>query len=294
MPTGITMLYRHALRWEGKVKETRYIRIGNQTALAASSITEPFRYAIVNGFDAFEWFPDTNDSGKGWTESNIKKKARALIRKIAIDHDINLSVHAPWQANPLELKDREILIRNIEFAIDIGATLINTHFFSEQGVDAYVEAVAPLIKLMSKEGIKLSIENTPTTGPEIFNQLFEKFRVDDTEEEELVGMCLDLGHANLYPKTLNNYIRFTDLLDGSIPIIHVHIHENYGDHDSHLPLFTGPAGKDPSGIGGLLDRLNDRCFSGAIILEQWPHTPRLLDAARNRLTEMILKRFTLL
>lgn len=276
------------------MKETRYIRIGNQTALAASSITEPFRYAIVNGFDAFEWFPDKNESGKGWTESSIKKKARVLIRKIAIDHDINLSVHAPWQANPLKLKDRETFIRNVEFAIDIGATLINTHFFSEKGVDAYVEAVTPLIKLLSKEGIKLSIENTPSTGPETFNRLFERLSVDGAGDAELVGMCLDLGHANLYPKTLNNYLRFTDLLDGDIPIIHVHIHENYGDHDSHLPLFTGPAGKDPSGIGGLLDRLSNRCFSGAIILEQWPHSPSLLDAARNRLTKMILKRFTLL
>jgi sugar phosphate isomerase/epimerase len=167
------MWCRHAHKWEGKVKETRYIRIGNQTALAASSITEPFRYAIVKGFDAFEWFPDKNESGKGWTESSIKKKARALIRKIAADHDINLSVHTPWQVNPLKLKDREALIRNVEFAIDIGATLINTHFFSEKGVDAYVEAVTPLIQLLSKEGIKLSIENTPTTGPEVFNKLLK-------------------------------------------------------------------------------------------------------------------------
>jgi hypothetical protein len=65
------------------------------------------------------------------------------------------------------------------------------------------------------------------------------------------------------------------------------MHENYGDRDSHLPLFTGPAGENPEGIRGLLERLKVRGFTGSIILEQWPEPRWLLDLARERLSEML-------
>ena len=272
-------------------KSSRQIRIGNQTAFSASSIIEPFRYAVVNGFDAFEWFPDKKESGEGWTEDDIKKNARTLIRRIAAHHDITLSVHASWQANPLKPGAREVLARQIEFAQDMGASLVNIHLCPQEGVEAYVQAIDTLVKRLIKSGIKLAIENTPETGPENFNELFEEIRKLVSKGSDHVGMCLDLGHANLYPQTLNDYIKFIDRLDLQIPIIHVHMHENYGDADTHLPLFTGPAENDPSGIESVLERLSRRRFSGAFILEQWPRPPSLLDIARNRLVEMIKTRF---
>jgi hypothetical protein len=64
------------------------------------------------------------------------------------------------------------------------------------------------------------------------------------------------------------------------------MHENYGDSDSHLPLFTGPAGKNVSGISDFISRMNGRGFSGSIILEQWPEPPTLLNEARDRLYTM--------
>jgi len=34
------------------------ICIGNQSAFSATRLLEPFEYAVANGFNAFEWFPD--------------------------------------------------------------------------------------------------------------------------------------------------------------------------------------------------------------------------------------------
>jgi len=97
-----------------------------------------------------------------------------------------------------------------------------------------------------------------------------------------VGSCLDLGHANLCESTRNNYLRYIDSLDGRVEIIHIHLHENYGDRDSHLPLFTGPAGKDSSGIG--IDRpASSPQVCGRYNFEQWPDPPELLTEARERL-----------
>jgi len=103
-------------------------------------------------------------------------------------------------------------------------------------------------------------------------------------------MCLDVGHANLYAGTRNDYLAYVDSLSADVVISHVHLHENWGDADSHLPLFTGPAERDASGITGLVGRLVQRGFAGCIVLEQWPDPPALLDIARQRLDELFAAR----
>jgi sugar phosphate isomerase/epimerase len=100
-------------------------------------------------------------------------------------------------------------------------------------------------------------------------------------------MCFDLGHANLHELTRNNYWRFLDGLSEQVPIIHLHLHENYGDRDSHLVLFTGPSRDNTAGLEGLIDRLARRGFAGCAILEQWPSPPSLLVEARNRLCRLL-------
>ncbi|HQN18776.1 MAG TPA: sugar phosphate isomerase/epimerase family protein [Syntrophobacteraceae bacterium] len=273
--------------WSEKEGMTLRIRIGNQTAFCASRIEQPFDYAVENGFDAFEWFPDKKESGPGWSEADLDKAMRALIQETALKHDIRLSVHPPWWANPLNPESIVAFSRSIELAHDIGASLLNIHLFLEQGIDSFVKAIIPLVDRLEALNIRLAIENTPLTGPGDFNRLFSELQKVEPAAFEHIGMCLDLGHANLFPATRNDYLRFVDLIDPSVPIIHIHLHENYGDHDSHLTLFTGPAGRDASGIEGLLQRLNRRDFSGCIIFEQWPHPPDLLIEARNRLLTMI-------
>ena len=269
------------------MNETGRIRIGNQTAFSASPVTGPFVYAVDNGFDAFEWFPDKKESGEGWEEADLDPETRRYINETALENDIRLSVHAPWDANPLRPGAREVLVKNIAFAQDIGALLLNIHLYAEEGIASYVQAIAPLVKKLAQSRIKLAIENTPLTGPEAFNELFGNLHDACPADIAYVGMCLDIGHANLCETTRNDYLKFIDLLDLQVPIIHVHLHENYGDSDSHLPLFTGPAGKDALGIEGVIKRLQERNFSGSIIFEQWPEPPSLLNEARNRLFEMM-------
>lgn len=265
--------------------EKRRIRIGNQTAFSAPAILRPFEYAVAGGFDAFEWFPDKK-SGTGWIEGDISRETRMSVRDIAVEHDISLSVHAPLQLNPLKSQGLERFSETFEFAKDIGASLLNIHLYTDEGIAAYVAALTPLIKLLAQNNIKLSIENTPHTTPEDFNELFARLQAgyDDLSH---VGMCLDAGHANLCSATRNDYLRFVDLLGPHVPVIHMHMHENYGDYDSHLPIFTGPAGKDRSGVRGLMQRLMRRGFSGCIILEQWPIPEVLLDEARGMLLDII-------
>ncbi len=259
--------------------------IGNQTSCWASSIVEPFDYAVAQSFDAFEWFPDKKP-GVGWDESDLDAGTRQAIRDTARTHQMRLSVHARWQANPLTEEGNKLLWKEVELARDLGAVLLNLHLFHEQGLPAFAEAIRPLVWRTAQAGLQLSIENTPHHSPEQFNELFARVRAIGSVETSHVGMCLDLGHANLSSATHNDYLGFCDRLEPEVPIIHLHVHENWGDSDSHLPLFTGPAWRDDSGIRGLVARLKHRNFSGSVILEQWPQPPSLLNASRDRLLEL--------
>jgi phosphoglucan,water dikinase len=272
------------------------VRIGNQTAISAASIMEPFELALAQGLKAFEWFPDrqVDEQGvrHGWDEDDIDAEQRQAIRRRALEADVSLSVHAPWQANPLTPEGRPLLEHSVDFARDIGAGLVNLHLYMDRGSRAYVEALAPIVAYAdagSGPRVRISIENTPLTGPEDFNRVFSRL-ADLGLGGDRVGMCLDMGHANLYAGTRNDYIRYLDSLAPELPIIHLHMHENRGDRDSHLTLFTGPSRDDDRGIRALIERLQRRGYRGAMILEQWPRPPELLLEAAQRLQQLLRAR----
>jgi len=267
------------------------IRIGNQTACSASHPMEPFNFAFDNSFDAFEWFSDKkfdpNGASRGWEESDFNTQTRSELQKIGRDRDVLFSVHAPWQANPLHPDGERLLKQSLDFARDIGASLVNLHLYMENGAHYYVAAMFPILQYAKQLQLRVSIENTPLTSPADFNQVFAQFWSSGDVDRSRVGMCLDFGHANLCNTTRNDFIRYIDELSLEVPIIHLHVHENYGDADTHLPLFTGPAGRDDTAIRAFLHRMRMRDYSGAMILEQWPQPPTLLCNAAQRLRSLL-------
>ncbi|HYT91361.1 MAG TPA: sugar phosphate isomerase/epimerase family protein [Gemmataceae bacterium] len=267
------------------------IRIGNQTAVSSTDRMEPFEFALRHGFDAFEWFEDkkplADGTAVGWDETDMDATTRAWIRDTGQAHGVRFTVHAPWQANPLHPAGIALLLHSVDFARDIGADLVNLHLYTEEGPEQYVCSLEPVIRRAATAGLRVSIENTPHTTPAHFNDTFTRFRELDRIPPGTVGMCLDIGHANLCGETRNDFVRYLDRLDPEVPIIHMHVHENYGDADSHLTLFTGPAGTNDAGIRSLLKRLHRRAYDGALVLEQWPRPPELLIAAATRLRQLL-------
>lgn len=260
------------------------LRIGNQTAFAARSALEPFEFALQNAFEAFEFFPDRGPAGDGgWDERGMSLDEREYIRRAAESCDVTLTVHAPLAFEPLQDPGDPRLESTLEFAQDIGAVLVNLHLDMRQGAEAFGEALLPTLRAVKKSRLKLALENTVWTGPDEFNSFFRWLQSRHKSLAGHVGMCFDLGHANVCAATCNDYWQFLDQLDSTIPITHLHLHENFGDQDSHLPLFTGPSRQTPAGLLGLLERLKARSFDGCGILEQWPQPPSLLTEARDRL-----------
>ncbi|MFP3983278.1 MAG: phosphohistidine-like domain-containing protein [Desulfurivibrionaceae bacterium] len=260
-------------------------RIGNQTSYSAIRASAPFDFAVNNGFDAFEWFPDKKGDGSGWDTDELSSRQIDWIRKTASDNGIFLSVHAPWWANPLKEGGTALILKHIHFAVAIEARLLVIHFYTGQGTGLFLEKLKPVILATHKAGLKLALENTPETTPEDCNTFFSLLKETEMPGKH-VGLCFDLGHANLCRTTPNDYVGFLQNLSSHVPLIHVHFHENYGETDTHLPLFTGPSKNNPAGLELVIKHLRERNFKGAIILEQWPDPPSLLIKARNRLLDL--------
>lgn len=269
------------------------IRIGNQTAFSAIEPLAPLEFALTQGFDSFEWFSDKkhydDGSSKGWDFSDMGPDERTRIARIGKEKDILYTVHVPWQANPLYEQGPALLMESIDFARDIGADLVNLHLYTEHGPDVFLERLSPVIAHAVNNGVRIAIENTPETSPGDFRDFFARLAQSEFKDAA-IGMCLDIGHANLYERTHNDFIRFIDELGPEIPIIHTHVHENYGDADRHLPLFTGPARENDGGIRAFTKRMEQRSYQGAMVLEVWPQPPELLTKAEQRLRSMLDKK----
>ena len=262
---------------------SQQIRIGNQTNCHTPARV-PYQFAVRHGFDAFEWF---SDPGRfGWSEDDVSPAERAELRRASQTDGILFSVHAPHDADPTSPAGADAIRRSIRFGGEVGAGVVNLHLFPGRGAVPFAESLGPLLEEAGAAGVRLSVENTPQTSPDDFNAVFGVLS-GMPEAAGRVGMCLDMGHANLFAGTHNDYVRFVDLLGAHVPIVHWHAHENWGDRDSHLTLFTGPSAHDDRGIRELVRRLLRRRFRGSVVLEQWPQPPERLVEARDRLRRLL-------
>ena len=257
-----------------------WVRIGNQTRTSSPLLT-PFEFALAHGFDAFEWFPDRLPDGAGRVASYLEGR-RPQVRAQARDAGVRLSVHAPIPADPLRPGGDRELEDSLRLAVDLGAAVLNVHFSEPGRTEEFASALGPWVQRCAISGVRLALENVPHVGPDDFNRLFALLPRNGS-----VGMTLDIGHANLHATTRNDYIAYLDRLRPEVPVVHLHVHENWGDRDSHLVAFTGPAARDPAGLVTLFERLKDRGFSGNVVFEQWPQPPELLVQARDRLVELL-------
>lgn len=102
---------------------------------------------------------------------------------------------------------------------------------SAASIEKYVKtAVEFWREIPIPQGLTVYIENVEDEDPEVFKQLFTG--IDRPE----IRCCLDIGHAffNGRSVSLNRWI---DVLKDYIG--HVHIHDNNGVFDEHLPLGQG-------------------------------------------------------
>ncbi len=132
--------------------------------------------------------------------------------------------------------------RSLKAAHDIGAKVLNVHYARppgfvprEQVVDWHVEVLSRLTEEAAEVGVTVVMEHIPEGGPEQLGNI-----VAILDRLPLLRFHLDSGHAKLE----TGVDRWTEYLGQLGPrLLHVHLSENDGTADQHLPLGSAPRSK---------------------------------------------------
>ncbi|ENN95895.1 xylose isomerase domain-containing protein [Methanocaldococcus villosus KIN24-T80] len=169
-------------------------------------------------------------------------KINALENKDVLDnYKLKYTLHAPMEDLNISCHREKIRKASIEYieeilkiiADKIGVIVIHPgEVFCkddyEKSLKAIIKSIGELNKLQNEYGVKIAIENMPNLDRKMFKRP-EKEIINNLNE---VGICLDMGHAHL-----NNAIE--EFLNYKEKIVHVHIHDNLGINDDHLPIGFG-------------------------------------------------------
>ncbi|MCL2477973.1 MAG: sugar phosphate isomerase/epimerase [Treponema sp.] len=196
---------------------------------------------FCNGVDKNS--PLAADNWRQWGETLAE-----LSRKIGITYT---QCHMPYYnfAAPdgIDTEFDELVRRSITIASMLGARWIVGHPATAWGeanmpkasAKANIAYFSPLVDLGQKLGIGIAIENMADfkdwPGPRAYCATAEELcELTDSFRSEYAGICWDFGHANLMYKDQNPCLRTIGKR-----LRAVHVHDNHGINDDHLPVFFG-------------------------------------------------------
>jgi len=115
------------------------------------------------------------------------------------------------------------------------------------------EGVASLLETARQVGVTLLLENIISEGTRAARLVS---LLDEVDPERAAGVCLDLGHAHVEGDVLAQ-------LEAALPRLrHLHIHDNDGHKDAHLPPGEGSIPWE-----SVLGRLQEFGYQGLAALE---------------------------
>ncbi len=175
----------------------------------------------------------------------VDLKVLESVRKELVANRLNVTIHGPYMdlcAGAVDEKVREVTLerymRTLEIAEVLRPLRVVLHAgYDEKRFDGHValwlnqslKTWHEVVPMAEKIGTLITVENVFETEPAPIRELAE--RVDSPA----FGVCIDAGHMNLFSRVeMEEW--FSSL--GSW-IKEVHVHDNHGEQDEHLPLGEG-------------------------------------------------------
>ncbi|MGC1121091.1 MAG: sugar phosphate isomerase/epimerase family protein [Candidatus Methanofastidiosia archaeon] len=168
--------------------------------------------------------------------------------EVLSSYDCSVSFHAPFSDlnimslnNAILAESLSQISENIEMANTYNAEAVCIHpghfsplgmHFPEKVRAIQKDSLRALARTAEDQNVKLGVENMPLfpilscRAPEEMEDLVTAV------DSEYLGITFDVGHAN----TTNTIEQFLDLKEY---MVSVHLHDNFGDEDSHLALGEG-------------------------------------------------------
>jgi len=169
----------------------------------------------------------------------------AAVARSLQQADLSCTMHAPFAdlapggADPEILRATRYKLEKILELIELFEPKVivchlgyedNKHSFDYPGwIERAAETWRRLAEPADAAGVRLVLENTYETDPATHLEIFNRLNPPD------VGFCLDVGHTVAFAGN-----SWRDWLPALSPWLgHLHLHDNHGDGDRHLPVGAG-------------------------------------------------------
>jgi sugar phosphate isomerase/epimerase len=180
-----------------------------------------------------------------WALQNMDKSQCIERAKILSDAGLKITFHAPFmdlRPGALDDKIRRTSIDRIKQVFDLAPyfhpiKIVCHASFDERyyifGDDLWLEASVKtwkeLIALAEGYQTVVALENIYERNPHILRRLFDVLHSDS------ICFCFDTGHFNVFSiEPLNVWLKEMGRYFG-----HLHLHDNFGQRDEHLPVGCG-------------------------------------------------------
>ncbi len=207
--------------------------------------------ALVN--NPFDWAYDLEDLGfTGWEvvsegKQQLNDTTLSEIKNITETTNLTLTLHLPFSDlnlaslnHPIWKETIRQMSKCLERASDfVELAVVHPGHMSPLGMQLpemawrqNIEGIRAICDAAADLGIKIGVENMVNMQFILGKQPGEILGMIESLERENAGLTLDVGHAN----TNGNIDGFLSDLS---KVIHIHLHDNMGKSDEHLPLGKG-------------------------------------------------------
>lgn len=194
--------------------------------------------------------------------------AEFIDSEILESYSLKYSIHAPFMdvniASPQDqsrLNSIAQIKSSIDLANEINAEAVVVHpglisflankYFKKEVYEFANQSIKEIGDYAKDLGVMATIENMPNFESMIYQNIVD---LNQLLVENEMHMTLDIGHAN--------HVGYApeDMIFDSIK--HIHVHDNLGDDDSHLPL-----GEGSIDLKYIINTLESKNYDGIYILE---------------------------
>ena len=206
--------------------------------------------------------------GLDYAELVHQYPAENIDEELLESFNLKYSIHAPFMdvnIAALQEKSRTNSIEQIKSSIDlanrIDADAIVVHpgvtsflpnkYFRDEVMNFANESMIEIGKYAADSGVLATFENMPAFPSMLYSNMFE---LNEFLESNDLFMTLDIGHANHAGYSPDEMI-----FDS---IKHIHMHDNFGDDDAHLPF-----GEGSIDLKSIFHKLEEKNYDGIYIIE---------------------------
>ncbi len=239
------------------------------------------------GFSSLAFYEDPLENALSWGENNdfgiieivaennhaIDEETLPKIKDILSSYSFEYTVHSPFSdinISSLNKSIRKESIRQVKYSIfavnEIGAKVMTFHpgrhsAATSKTRDKTKKILFDSLKEISNYNkdyeVPIALENMPDTFITTMRVSQEVLEVLENKQLSGIKHTMDVGHLETNNVDIGKYIH-----DLKKYLIHMHLHDNFGEFDNHLPL-----GEGNINFPQIFKALKEIDYSGRIILE---------------------------